>query len=153
MRKWSIIAVSIAILRTLIVHLQTGFGLEIPDHLTILQIVFLGPVLEELIFRGALMSFLFLVLGDGIIERRGRKFFLVPDPWEEFLTRKWLLIICLQGTIFGIGHLDPSQEIYPWWHVLNATAAGIIYGLCRWRSRSLIPGIVGHMVYNFLALF
>lgn len=55
------------------------------------------------------------------------------------------LAVVLSSLAFGIIHMIPQQ-------VFNAALLGIILGMMCVRSRSLIPGIAFHFVYNSLAI-
>lgn len=85
----------------------------------ILYICLLGPVLEELVFRGAIMRELL---------RRNR-------PWVAIVT---------SALLFGLIHFNPVQTV-------NAIPLGILLAWLYWRTRSLVPGIVYHVLHNSLA--
>ncbi|MEI8382896.1 MAG: ABC transporter permease subunit/CPBP intramembrane protease [Planctomycetota bacterium] len=55
------------------------------------------------------------------------------------------LAVALSSLAFGIIHMIPQQ-------VFNAALLGIVLGMMCVRSRSLIPGIAFHFVYNTLAI-
>ncbi len=55
------------------------------------------------------------------------------------------LAVMLSSLAFGIIHMIPQQ-------VFNAALLGVILGMMCVRSRSLIPGIAFHFVYNSLAI-
>jgi sodium transport system permease protein len=55
------------------------------------------------------------------------------------------LAVTLSSLAFGIIHMIPQQ-------VFNAALLGIVLGMMCVRSRSLIPGIAFHFVYNSLAI-
>jgi membrane protease YdiL (CAAX protease family) len=62
-----------------------------------------------------------------------QKFRLVLKPGQTIL---------LQGLLFGIIHLNPAMYI-------SHTMMGILYGYFRYRTKSLLPGIVCHVLWNF----
>ena len=55
------------------------------------------------------------------------------------------LAVTLSSLAFGIIHMIPQQ-------VFNAAMLGVVLGMMCIRSRSLIPGIAFHFVYNSLAI-
>jgi len=55
------------------------------------------------------------------------------------------LAVALSSLAFGIIHMIPQQ-------VFNAALLGVVLGMMCVRSRSLIPGIAFHFVYNTLAI-
>ncbi|WP_298868762.1 ABC transporter permease subunit/CPBP intramembrane protease [uncultured Gimesia sp.] len=58
--------------------------------------------------------------------------------------RAWLAII-LSSITFGAMHMIPQQ-------VFNATLLGLVIGLIAVHSRSLLPCVVFHFIYNSLAI-
>jgi len=68
--------------------------------------------------------------------------------FRGYLFRKFRLIlkpgqaILLQGLLFGILHLNPAMY-------LSHTMMGILYGFFRYRTKSLLPGITCHVLWNF----
>lgn len=59
--------------------------------------------------------------------------------------RAWLAII-LSSVTFGAMHMIPQQ-------VFNATLLGLVLGLVAVHSRSLLPGVIFHFIYNGLSVF
>lgn len=86
------------------------------NPLGILSITLLAPLLEELLFRGAI---------QGELARWG-------SPWRA---------IIISSLIFGVVHLNPAQIPF-------AFLLGIIFGWLYYRTGSLLPGIVGHVLNN-----
>jgi len=83
-------------------------------------------------------------------------FAVAPAICEEVAFRGFLLsgfsragktglAIVLSSLAFGIIHMIPQQ-------VFNAALLGIILGTMCVRSRSLLPGVLFHLVYNSLAI-
>ena len=107
-------------------------AVELPDNLEaqmaqmaknifgMFAIAVLGPVLEEVLFRGAIQGFLM------------RKF---NNPWVG---------IVIASAIFGIVHMNPIQVFY-------AFFLGLVFGWLYYRTGSLMPCIVGHVLNNSLA--
>lgn len=81
----------------------------------------LGPVLEELLFRGAITKVLL----------------------EEYSPKKAILI---SGLVFGIFHINPVQ-------VVGATLIGFLLAWIYYRTRSLVPCILIHILNNSLSVY
>ncbi len=86
-------------------------------------------------------------------------FALVPAVCEEFAFRGFILTglqrnhdaraaILMSAVLFGFMHvlLSLFQQLF------NATLLGLVLGLLAVRSRSIVPGIVFHMLNNGLAV-
>ena len=87
-------------------------------------VVLVGPLVEEVLFRGALLSALRTRLGDG---------------WA----------IALSALIFGLVHLPDLAWL--WYAVPNLVLVGVFCAWLRVRSRSIWPAFVVHAVNNSLA--
>lgn len=87
----------------------------------ILCITVLGPVLEELLFRGAV---------------------------TKVLLKKYnpTVAIILSGLIFGIFHMNPAQ-------VVAATLIGFALAWIYYKTHSLIPCILIHIMNNSLSVY
>ena len=88
----------------------------------ILSIAFAAPILEECLFRGAIEGHL-LSLWKG-------------KPWAAILV---------SGLAFGLVHINPAQVLY-------ASLIGLVLGWMRWRSGSIVPGIVAHILNNSISV-
>lgn len=86
----------------------------------VLSIALLAPILEELLFRGAI---------QGHLQEVGL------HPWHAIL---------IASLIFGMVHGNPAQ-------ILFAFPLGIMFGWLYYRTGSLLPGIIGHMLNNSVA--
>jgi membrane protease YdiL (CAAX protease family) len=96
----------------------------------VLWSVLVSPITEELFFRG-LMYNGFLFVGRNLARKR---------VFEVFV------VLCV-AFIFAVA--PTRRGIY-----LELTiVAGIVYGLCRWKSGSVIPAIVCHSVFNALVMW
>jgi membrane protease YdiL (CAAX protease family) len=96
----------------------------------VLWSVLVSPITEELFFRG-LMYNGFLFVGGNLAWKRAFEIFVM---------------LCV-AFIFAVAHA--RRGIY-----LELTiVAGIVYGLCRWKSGSVIPAIVCHAVFNALVMW
>ena len=86
----------------------------------ILSIALLAPILEELLFRGAIQGYLQSVL---------------KHPWVAIL---------IASSIFGVVHMNPAQIPF-------AFLLGAMFGWLYYRTGSLLPGIIGHVLNNSIA--
>jgi membrane protease YdiL (CAAX protease family) len=87
-------------------------------------VVLVGPLVEELLFRGALLSVLRTRLGDG---------------WA----------IAVSAIVFGAVHLPDLDWL--WYAVPNLILVGVFCAWLRVRSGSIWPGFVAHAANNALA--
>lgn len=94
--------------------LQSGWG-------GILAIAIIGPVLEELLFRGAITKALL----------------------QQYSPTKAILISAL---LFGVFHINPAQ-------ILPAFLIGILFAWTYYKTNSLIPCILMHVLNNSLAVY
>lgn len=85
-----------------------------------LSIALLAPILEELLFRGA-------------IENR------LLQQWKN----PWAGIV-VSSLIFGVIHMNPAQIPF-------AFLIGLMFGWLYYRTGSLLPGIIGHVLNNSIA--
>ena len=101
--------------------LGNTFDLLQSGWLGILCISVLGPILEEMLFRGAI---------------------------TKVLLRKYnpVKAIILSALIFGIFHINPAQ-------VVGATLSGILFAWLYYKTGSLVPGILIHILNNGLSVF
>jgi uncharacterized protein len=83
---------------------------------SLLLIAGLGPLAEELVFRGLLYGWL-------------------ESRWGPRIA------IVASTIAFGATHLEPE-------HIAAALPCGLFFGLLRWRSNSIVPPLVAHMINN-----
>ena len=107
-----------------------GGGVRLSDDrkLMLLQVT-LGPVLEEILFRGYL--FAFLLWGFAKASK----------------TRWNALVIPIAAVVFAVVHL--SQPGANWLQMACITSTGAVYGSIRYSSGSAAPAAVAHATYNF----
>lgn len=89
--------------------------------LGVISIAIAAPVVEEMLFRGAI---------------------------EGELLRRWdnpLRAIFVSALIFGLIHLNPAQMPY-------AFCLGLLLGWLYYRTKSIVPGIVLHLVNNGISV-
>lgn len=118
----------------LLFDLMAGFYLPIPDESEIMEsllrmmrnpvgfvsVCFIGPLAEEVIFRGA-------------IERK-----LLEKKWNP-----WCAIV-VSALIFAASHLNFAQGF-------TATVIGVFMGWVYYRTRSIWPCVIIHVVNNTAA--
>ena len=85
-----------------------------------LTIALLAPILEELLFRGAIENHLL-------------------QQWKN----PWVGIV-VSSLIFGVIHMNPAQIPF-------AFLMGMMFGWLYYRTGSLLPGIIGHVLNNSIA--
>ena len=89
--------------------------------LGVLAIAIIGPILEEMLFRGAVTT----------------------ELLKRYSPQKAILFSAL---IFGIFHINPAQ-------VLNAFLLGLLLAWLFYKTHSLIPGILIHILNNSLSVY
>lgn len=94
--------------------LQSGWG-------GILAIAIVGPILEEVLFRGAITKALL----------------------QKYSPAKAIVISAL---LFGVFHLNPAQ-------ILPAFLMGLLLGWVYYKTASLIPCILMHILNNALSVY
>ena len=104
---------------------QTPFEELLRRHAAVILIavfaVTMGPLMEELFFRG----------------------FLYP-----VLARRFGVIAGISVTALGFGLMHASQYGYSWASVLVICLVGVVLGLVRARTNSVASGFLVHMAYN-----
>ena len=134
-QPWTILLLTVlAVLFFILPEVELIERFDIPDNLgdeldgvigTVLGLVaigIIGPIAEELLFRGA-------VLGSLL-------------TWKPIQSKPWIAVL-LSAAIFSLIHLNPAQ-------MPGAFAIGLLYGWLVYRTGSLLPGIVGHVFNNSL---
>lgn len=130
--KWALGAASGLIAGIVIFGIgsASGQGMILSSNwrLALLQVT-LGPVLEEVVFRGYLFSLLTWAL------RRAAS--------EAVLN--WLVVVT-GAVVFALVHL--AQPGVSWLQLACITMTGSLYGWIRTLSASTAPAAVAHAVYN-----
>ena len=112
----------------------SGQNMRLGDNWQLIALqVTLGPVLEEVLFRGYLFAFLMWLLTRAAIDA-GRN----------------QLAVVSSAVFFALVHL--AQPGVSWLQLACITSTGTLYGWIRWRSGSTVPAVVFHAAYN-LALY
>lgn len=86
---------------------------------------FTNAILEEMIWRGVLLS-----------------------RFTEQLGEKWAVIITSLG--FGLQHYSLG---FPWPVCIGFAFGGLFYAMITLNSRSILPAIIWHIFLNFLMVF
>ena len=111
-----------------------GQNMKLGDDWKLITLqVTLGPVLEEVVFRGYLIAFLMWMLSR-VDKDAGRN----------------RLAVVLAAVVFAAVHL--AQPGVSWLQVACITTTGTLYGWIRCRSGSTAPAAISHAAYN-LALY
>lgn len=79
-----------------------------------------APIAEEFLFRGAVLKSLL--------------------EWKKISGKPWLAIL-LSAILFALAHRNPAQ-------IPAAFLFGLLFGWLFFRTRSLLPGIVLHIIHN-----
>ncbi len=101
--------------------LEDSFNNIESNWLGILAIAIVGPILEEMLFRGVITT----------------------ELLKTYNPKKAIII---SATIFGVFHLNPAQ-------ILVAFLLGLLLGWLFYKTRSMIPGIVVHILNNSCSVF
>ena len=101
--------------------LESTFSNIEGSWLGVLAIAIIGPILEEMLFRGAVTT----------------------ELLKRYSPQKAILFSAL---IFGIFHINPAQ-------VLNAFLLGLLLAWLFYKTHSLIPGILIHILNNSLSVY
>jgi membrane protease YdiL (CAAX protease family) len=130
--KYALLTILIGFCAVFIMDCLTSYLEWIPDWMKqtfdtmstnpfgIIAITLAGPLLEELLFRGAILRTL--------LEKYSPKYAIL---WSAVL--------------FGVSHLNPSQ-------IIAAFVMGLLLGAVYYRTRSIIPGLIIHIVNNSVSV-
>ena len=91
--------------------------------LRVVAVCIFGPLVEELLFRGVAFSWLAERINIG-------------------------LTIVATALAWSLLHYD-----YPWWVIAIIFVDGLILGVTRWRTRSVLAPAAMHMLYNLYAIW
>lgn len=107
----------------------SGQGMKLSDDVKIIVLqVTLGPILEEIVFRGYVLAFLLWSLSS---VRKAR--------WSA-------LAVPIAAVVFAVVHLyQPGAN---WLQTACVISTGALYGMIRYASGSVAPSAVAHSAYN-----
>lgn len=134
--NWVLAAVSGILAGIIVFAIGTvsGQNMRLGDNWKLVSLqVTLGPVLEEIVFRGYLFAFLMWLLSKAASDA----------------ARGWSVVV-FAAVVFALVHL--AQPGVSWLQLACITSTGTLYGWIRWRSGSTAPAAVSHAAYN-LALY
>jgi membrane protease YdiL (CAAX protease family) len=130
--NWMLAAVSGILAGSVVFAIGTtsGQNMRLGDNweLAVLQMT-LGPVLEEIVFRGYLFAFLMWLLSNAAND-----------------TARGLSVVVFAAVVFALVHI--AQPGVSWLQLAYITSTGTLYGWIRWRSGSTAPAAVSHAAYN-----
>jgi membrane protease YdiL (CAAX protease family) len=108
----------------------SGKGMKLSnDRKLVLLQVTLGPVLEEIVFRG----YLFALVTWSLSRVAGRY------RWD-----RW--VVAVAALLFAVVHL--TQPGVSWLQTACITSTGTLYGWIRYFSGSVAPAAASHAAYN-----
>lgn len=97
----------------------------------------IGPIMEELLFRG----FIGMSFRDSIMFRK-----------KSDKIRMWIIII-LSGALFGVMHMQPGDPIVS---IATMLLTGSLGAFLSWMSlykfKTVVPGMATHAVYNSITI-
>ena len=99
-------------------ELMKASSLGTDVYITVIYGLILGPLTEELCFRG---------LMQGMLEKS---------------KMHYMLVIFIQGLLFGVMHMNLVQGVY-------AFLLGMALGYIRYKYKTLILSVAAHLVFNF----
>jgi membrane protease YdiL (CAAX protease family) len=113
-----------------VIGTAAGQNMRLGDNWKLIALqVTLGPVLEEVVFRGYLFAFLMWLF----------------SRMRNSTGQSWLVVL-LAAVVFAIVHC--AQPGVSWLQLACITSTGTLYGWIRRRSGSTAPGAVSHALYN-----
>jgi len=118
--------------------MEDEFDMILKDRYGYIVVGLLAPLVEEIVFRGAILKSLLKWQKDRLD---------VLDPNKErrtsFFTTHWFPI-ALSALLFALIHANPVQ-------MPHAFLMGLLLGWMYSRTYSIIPGIIVHWVNNTVA--
>lgn len=106
------------------------YRLTMPERVLVaVMIIVVGPIIEELVFRGALFR-----------------------PLRQALSAP--KVIAITGALFAMVHINPVT--FEAQHLPSLLSMGLVLGYVRWAGGSIVPPMLLHMGFNavpFVDLF
>jgi len=129
----------------LLMHIQTRLGWVDAETLRALE-QFGGQTLEPLAegFGGVLLWAVPGTMEELLLRGAVLGLLLPRGPWKRTRGRTAFAVVA-QAVAFGLLHMLAAR-----W--LPTGALGLVLGIFAVRSRSILPGMVAHMMHNFLAI-
>lgn len=116
----------------------------------------MGPISEELFFRGMLLQ--------GIINTLNRQkdyFLKVSEKSRTFNPEKFVtflriitvpVAIVISSLVFGFMHIQGTETFGQWYVIIATGTLGLFFGIASVIFKRLGPVIYGHMFYNAATL-
>lgn len=115
----------------------------------------LGPIMEELFFRG----FLFQAVRNSInihLKRISEE----SESGTALTLAKWIqkkqywFAIIISSVVFGFMHIQTTGVgTFGWWYLLAATGTlGLVFGIVAAKTKRIGIGIFAHVFYNSITL-
>ncbi len=101
----------------------TDIVIDLPLYIVLMAIV-IAPLTEELLFR-----------------------VLFITKIQEY-TKSAALAIIVSSLVFSAFHVSYGSVV----EIVGVFVVGLIFGFVYWQSRSIIPPLFIHLVYNFLSI-
>ncbi|MEL7267908.1 MAG: CPBP family intramembrane glutamic endopeptidase, partial [Planctomycetota bacterium] len=119
----------------------------VPLWLVLLTISATPAIFEELCFRGFLFSAMEATGRRRLASNGSANSIGVP---EDRSTRRCIQIVAVTAIAFGAFHLVGSVVLIE--RLLPSTMMGLFIGWVAWRSHSIWPGILVHLIHNGLIM-
>jgi membrane protease YdiL (CAAX protease family) len=125
----------------------------------------LGPICEELFFRGFLLRgfvnhFSFTKESrniDLLEEEAGKQSFALKNlivAYRGWASRhKYAISIIITSTVFGFMHFQGSETFGQWLVVIVTGTLGLVLGYTTYKLQRIYPAIFAHIIYNSLSFF
>lgn len=120
--------------------LDTEFGMILKNRYGYFVVGLLAPLVEELVFRGAILRSLLTRSGTGTGSAASPAGMQESASWT---CRPWTAI-ALSALMFALVHGNPAQ-------MPHAFIVGLLLGWMYFRTDSIIPGVAYHWVNNTVA--
>lgn len=118
----------------------------------------LGPISEELWFRGFLMNSILKTIQNrrDKLEHLNLSEKSAPISWKlvKFFEKiRYPLAVIVSSAIFGMFHFQGSLDGFGYWFIIIATGTlGTVFAIATLVFKRLGPSIFGHVFYNFSTL-
>lgn len=119
-----------------------------------------GPIMEELFFRGFLLQGLIRHFRRGNVDRPRSVFGAVvvdnfAPVFNAYLAfrnwcykHKYIISAVISSALFGLMHFQGVNNFGNWYVVVVTGSLGFVFALCAIKFRRLGPGIFGHIFFN-----
>lgn len=113
----------------------------------------LGPISEELFFRGFLLNSVIKTVDNQTEKIKEQKLDKDEAPFlvgmnKFFQKIKVPLAIILSSAIFGLMHFQGVETFGQWYVVIVTGTLGLVFGIASIFFKRIGPGIFAHIFYN-----